>query len=296
MEPLQELRTLILEHVGNGGRRAAIADGVRVAVVHEPTPPVVAAMPGPTLAIVAQGTMRTVFNGEPYEYGAGTYLIASLDLPSTSQVVQADPDEPFAIFIMDLRPQALASLLLETTGTPASPAHREELSISDATPTLLDPVVRLLRAARCPDDLRVLGPSYQREILWRLLTGDQGALARQIAQADNGLAHITRAIGWIREHYHEPLSIAALARLCGMSPSSFHRHFRAATSATPLQFQKTIRLQTARTLLWTRSGNVADIAHRVGYESTSQFNREYRKKFGTSPGRDTPGHRSPGKA
>ncbi|MET8631575.1 AraC family transcriptional regulator [Streptomyces sp. NPDC004680] len=295
MEPLQELRTLILEHVGDNGRRATIADGVDVAVVDKPTPPVVAAMPGPTLAIVAQGIMRTVLNGEPYEYGAGKYVIASHGLPSTSQVVQADPDEPLAVFIMDLRPQAVASLLLETTDTPASPVQRE-LAISDATPKLLDPVVRLLRAARYPDDLRVLGPSYQREILWRLLTGDQGALARQIAQADNGLAHITRAIGWIREHYHEPLSIAALARLCGMSPSSFHRHFRAATSATPLQFQKTIRLQTARTLLWTRSGSVADIAHRVGYESTSQFNREYRKKFGTSPGRDTPGHRSPGQA
>ncbi|GAA3878917.1 AraC family transcriptional regulator [Streptomyces lannensis] len=295
MEPLQELRTLILEHVGDDGRRATIADGVSIAVVDEPTPPVVAAMPGPTLAIVAQGTMRTVLNGEPYEYGAGTYVIASHDWPSTSQVVQADPDNPLAIFIMVLRPQAIASLLLETTDTPAPPAHRE-LAISDATPKLLDPVVRLLRAARCPDEMRVLGPSYQREILWRLLTGDQGALARQIGRADNGLAHISRAIGWIRDHYHEPLSVAALARLCGMSPSSFHRHFRAATSATPLQFQKTIRLQTARTLLWTRSGSVADIAHRVGYESTSQFNREYRKKFGTSPGRDTPGHRLPGQA
>ncbi|MFJ9760240.1 AraC family transcriptional regulator N-terminal domain-containing protein [Streptomyces sp. NPDC101149] len=286
---------LILEHVGDDGRMVTIADGVGVAVVDEPTPPVTAAMPGPTLAIVAAGVMRTVLNGEPYEYGAGKYVIASHGLPSTSHVLQADPDEPLAIFIMALRPQAIASLLLETTDTPASPAQRE-LAISDATPKLLDPVVRLLRAARYPDDLRVLGPSYQREILWRLLTGDQGALARQIAQADNGLAHITRAIGWIREHYHEPLSIAALARLCGMSPSSFHRHFRAVTAATPLQFQKTIRLQTARTLLWTRSGSVADIAHRVGYESTSQFNREYRKKFGTSPGRDTPTHRPPGQA
>ncbi|MGW9032533.1 AraC family transcriptional regulator N-terminal domain-containing protein [Streptomyces sp. NPDC055722] len=294
MEPLQELRTLILEHVGDDRRRATIADGVSVAVVNEPTPPVVAAMPGPTLAIVAQGTMRTVLNGEPYEYGAGTYVIASHNLPSTSQVVQADPDNPLAIFIMGLRPQAIASLLLETAGTPASPTHRE-LAISDAPPKLLDPVVRLLRAARCPDDLRVLGPSYQREILWRLLTGDHGALARQIGRAD-ALAHTSSAIGWIREHYHEPLSIAALARLCGMSPSSFHWHFRAATSLTPLQFQKTIRLQTARTLLWTRSGSVADIAHRVGYDSTSQFNRGYRKKFGTSPGCDTPGHRSPGQA
>ncbi|GGY98255.1 hypothetical protein GCM10010300_47960 [Streptomyces olivaceoviridis] len=188
---------------------------------------------------------------------------------------------------MDLSPQAIASLLLETTDTATAPARRR-LLVSDATPKLLDPVVRLLRVARCPDDLRVLGPSCQREILWRLLTGDQGALTRRIGRADNGLAHVVRAIGWIREHYDERLSVADLARMCGMSTFSFHRHFRAATSVTPLRFQKTLRLQTARTLLWARSGSVTDIAHRVGCESPSQFNREYRKLFGTSPGRDSP--------
>ncbi|MEU6597611.1 AraC family transcriptional regulator [Streptomyces flaveolus] len=292
MEPLHELRTLILERCRDGGgKAAAIAHGVTVAVVDEPTPPMVTARLGPTLAIVAQGTMRTVLDGEPYEYGAGKYLVAPLDLPSTSQVVRADPDEPLAIFIMDLQPQAVASLLVETSDAVRSPAG-EGGFVRDVTPKLLDPVVRLVRAARCPEDLRVLGPSYQREILWRLLTEDQGALTRHIAQADNGLPHIARAIGWIHEHYDEPLRVADLARLSGMSPSSFHRRFRAATSATPLQFQKTIRLQTARTLLWSRSESVAEIAHRVGYESTSQFNREYRKMFGTSPGRDTPRHGS----
>ncbi|MFF4117280.1 AraC family transcriptional regulator N-terminal domain-containing protein [Streptomyces sp. NPDC001714] len=286
MELLQELRTLILEHVGDGGRSATVVDGVAVAVVNEPTPPVVAPVPGPTLAIVAQGTMRTVFNGQPYEYGAGKYVIASLDLPSTSQVVQADHDEPLTIFIMDLRPQAIASLLLETDEAGTPPTDRE-FFVTDATAKLLDPVVRLLRAARCPDDLRVLGPAYQREILWRLITGNQGGVIRQIGLANSSVAHIARAIDWIRQHYHEPLNVTDLARLSGMSTSSFHRHFRAATSATPIQFQKTIRLQTARTLLWARTGNVTAIAHRVGYESPSQFHRDYRRMFGTSPGRDT---------
>jgi AraC-like DNA-binding protein len=287
MEPLQELRQLILEHVGDEGRKATVAHGVTVAIVDGPTAPVAAAMPGPTLAIVAQGAMRTLLNGEPYEYGAGKYLVASLGLASTSQVVRATPDEPLEILIMDLRPRAIASLLLETSHAAGPPADGG-LFVGDATPKLLDPVVRLLRAARCPDDLRVLGPSYQREILWRLITGDQGALVRQIGLANNSLAHIARAIGWIREHYHEPLNVTDLARLSGMSPSSFHRHFRAATAATPIQYQKTIRLQTARTLLWARTGSVTDIAHRVGYESPSQFNRDYRRMFGTTPGRDTP--------
>ncbi|MFF5142792.1 AraC family transcriptional regulator N-terminal domain-containing protein [Streptomyces sp. NPDC013157] len=155
MELLQELHTLIVEHVGDGGRRATVADGVAVVVVNEPTPPVVAPVPGPTLAIVARGTMRTVFNGEPYEYGAGKYVIASLDLPSTSQVIQADRDEPLTVFIMDLRPQAIASLLVETDEAGTPPAERE-FFVTEATPKLLEPVVRLLRAARCPDDLRVL--------------------------------------------------------------------------------------------------------------------------------------------
>ncbi|MFJ9348606.1 AraC family transcriptional regulator N-terminal domain-containing protein [Streptomyces sp. NPDC101237] len=286
MELLQELRTLILEHVGDGGRRATVVDGVAVAVVNEPASPVAAPVSGPTLALVAQGTMRTVFNGQPYEYGAGKYVIASLDLSSTSQVIQADRDKPLAIFIMDLRPQAIASLLLETDE--AGPPHAErEFFVADATPKLVEPVARLLRAARCPDDLRVLGPAYQREILWRLITGSQGGVIRQIGLADSSIAHIARAIGWIRQHYHEPLSVSDLARVSGMSTSSFHRHFRAATAATPIQFQKTIRLQTARTLLRARTGSVIAIAHRVGYESPSQFHRDYRRMFGSSPGRDT---------
>ncbi|MEW1774433.1 AraC family transcriptional regulator [Streptomyces sp. NPDC086777] len=287
MKLLQELHTLIVQHVGIGGRKATVVDGVAVAVVNEPTPPVVAPVPGPTLAIVAQGTMRTVLNGEPYDYGAGKYVIASLDLPSTSQVIQADRDRPLTVFIMGLRPQAIASLLLETDEAGTPPAGRE-FFVADATPKLLEPVVRLLRAARCPDDLRVLGPAYQREILWRLITGNQGGVIRQIGLANSSIAHITRAIDRIRGHYKEPLNVTDLARLSSMSTSSFHRHFRAATSTTPIQFQKTIRLQTARTLLRARAGSVTAIAHRVGYESPSQFHRDYRRMFGTSPGRDTP--------
>lgn len=295
MDLLKELRALIAEHVRisggkamvAAGRKADVAEGVTVAVVGEPTPPVVAAMPGPTLALVAQGTMRTVFNGTPHEYGPGQYLVASLGLASTSQVLKAHPDEPLTIFVMDIRPQAIAALLLETNDAD-QPATRRGLFVRDATPLILDPVVRLLRAALSPDDLRVLGPAYQREILWRLITGDQRGLIREICLAGSSLAHVARAIGWIREHYHEPLSIARLAQLSGMSQSSFHRHFRAATSLSPVQFQKALRLQTARTLLWAGRDNVTKVAHQVGYDSTSHFHRDYRRMFGTSPGRDTP--------
>jgi transcriptional regulator GlxA family with amidase domain len=160
------------------------------------------------------------------------------------------------------------------------------LAVSDATPELLDPIVRLLRLLDRPDDLRVLAPGLEREILWRLITGDQGALVRQIGLANGSLTHIARAIRWIREHYNEPLLVADLAALSGMSTSSFHRHFRAATSMTPIQFAKQIRLQEARALLMTQPANVAEIGYLVGYESPSQFSREYRRTFGVPPGRD----------
>jgi transcriptional regulator GlxA family with amidase domain len=132
----------------------------------------------------------------------------------------------------------------------------------------------------------VLGPGLEREILWRLVTGEQGALVRQIGLADSSLTHIARTIRWIREHYDDALRVADLADLAGMSESSFHRHFRSATSMTPIQFQKQIRLQAARALLISSPGEVAEIGYRVGYESPSQFSREYRRTFGTPPGRD----------
>jgi AraC-like DNA-binding protein len=285
MDLLAELRLLIVRHAGGAARRrATIVDGVSIACVTQPTPPT-AVMSEPSLAVVAQGVKRTVLNGVPFDYRAGQYLVVSLDLPVIGQALRASADEPFAVFTMKLKPAAIAPLLLESTHA-ARPPGFSGLAVSDATPELLDPVVRLLRLLDRPDDLRVLAPGLEREILWRLITGEQGALVRQIGLANSNLTHIARAIRWIREHYNEPLLIADLAALAGMSASSFHRHFRAATSMTPIQFAKQIRLQEARALLMTQPANVAEIGYLVGYESPSQFSREYRRTFGVPPGRD----------
>jgi AraC-like DNA-binding protein len=286
---LDELRLLIVRHVdsrlGLGSQqRVQIRDGVSIALVREPTPPA-AVMSEPSLAVVGQGVKRTVLNGVPYDYRAGQYLVVSVDLPVIGQALEASRDEPFVVFSMTLEPAAIAPLLLETAEEARPPAFTG-LAVSDATPELLDPIVRLLRLLDRSDDLRVLAPGLQREILWRLITGEQGALVRQIGLANSHLAHISRAIRWIREHYSEPVLIADLAELSGMSASSFHRHFRVATSMTPIQFQKQIRLQEARALLMTAPVNVAEIGYLVGYESPSQFSREYRRTFGTPPGRD----------
>jgi AraC-like DNA-binding protein len=285
MDLLAELRLLIVRHAGGAARhRATILDGVSITCVTQPTPPT-AVMAEPSLAVVADGVKRTVLNGVPFDYRAGQYLVVSLDLPVIGQALQASPDEPFAVFTMKLKPAAIAPLLLETVHAARPPAF-SGLAVSDATPELLDPVVRLLRLLDRPDDLRVLAPGLEREILWRLITGEQGALVRQIGLANSSLTHIARAIRWIREHYNEPLLVADLAALSGMSASSFHRHFRAATSMTPIQFAKQIRLQEARALLMTQPANVAEIGYLVGYESPSQFSREYRRTFGVPPGRD----------
>jgi AraC-like DNA-binding protein len=132
----------------------------------------------------------------------------------------------------------------------------------------------------------VLAPLHRREILWRMLTGPQGALVRQIGLADGNLAHIARAVRWIRDHYREPIRVEDLAQLAGMSAWPFHRRFRAVTRLTPIQYQKAIRLQQARLALLADRGDVAAIAHDVGYDSASQFSREYRRQFGAPPGRD----------
>ncbi|MDH6118488.1 AraC family transcriptional regulator [Kitasatospora sp. GAS204B] len=286
MDPLNELQMLIVRHAGAGGQqKKQILDGVSITCVDEATLPV-AVMSEPSLAIIGQGVKRTVLNGTPYDYRAGQYLVVSVDLPVTGQALKASSDEPFVCFSMALKPTAIAPLLLEMTNSAKPPAFTG-LAVSAATPELLDPIVRLLRLVDRPDDLRVLAPGFEREILWRLITGDQGALVRQIGLADGSLAHISRTIRWIRQHYNEPLLIADLADLSGMSASSFHRHFRSATSMTPIQFQKQIRLQEARALLMTRPADVAEIGYLVGYESPSQFSREYRKTFGTPPGRDS---------
>ena len=151
---------------------------------------------------------------------------------------------------------------------------------------LLDAVARLLRLLDQPADAPVLAPLTEREILWRLLTGPHGGMVRQIGLAGSGLSHVSRAIRWIRDNYAEPMRIPDLARQTGMSPSAFHRHFRAVTAMSPVQFQKCIRLQNARSLLVARPGDVAAVGHLVGYDSPSQFNREYRRLFGAPPGQD----------
>ncbi|HEX4221671.1 MAG TPA: AraC family transcriptional regulator [Pseudonocardiaceae bacterium] len=238
----------------------------------------------PLLVVLAQGGKQLLLGEQVFEYRAGQFLIVTTNLPVTGHFIEA----PSLGLGLELRPAAIAPLLLETPIGRWQRATAEPPAIATGTASLelLDAAARLLRLLDHPTDAPVLAPLIEREILWRLLTGPQGDVLRQIGLADSGLSHVNRSITWIRENYAEPMRIAELARLTGMSESAFHRHFRAVTTMSPLQFQKRIRLQQARSLLVARPGDVAGVGHAVGYDSPTQFNREYRRMFGTPPGRD----------
>jgi AraC-like DNA-binding protein len=241
----------------------------------------------PLLVVMAQGGKRLLLGEQVYEYRAGEILVVTAHLPVTGNYIDTDERTPSLAMGLVLRPAAIAALVLQAGQSARGAAARSAIATGVADTDLLDAAARMLRLLEHPADAPVLAPLVEQEILWRLLTGPQGSVARQIGLADSELAHVSRAIGWIRDNYAEPLRIEDLARLSGMSASAFHRHFRSVTAMSPLQFQKRIRLQQARSMLVAHPGDVAGIGHLVGYDSPSQFNREYRRLFGAPPGRDT---------
>ena len=258
-------------------------DGVLVSAISKPTAPS-GASTGTVLAVIAQGGKRLAMGERVYEYRTGQYLVASVDLPITGQAWYASADEPALGFGLLLRPATIASLLLEAAEHAGSPPPG--LGVADASPELLDAVLRMLRLLDSPRDHQVLAPMIEREILWRLISGPVGETVRQIGLADSSLTHVSQAVRWVTENYRESFRVEDLAGSCGMSTSAFHRSFQAVTGFSPIQFQKQVRLQQSRLLLMTGADDVATIGYRVGYDSASQFSREYRRQFGLPPGRD----------
>ncbi|MFC5055574.1 AraC family transcriptional regulator [Saccharothrix xinjiangensis] len=284
--PLHELRALLARHARLD--LSTDIDSVRIFRADRPSPPTPTTY-GKVLALVAQGTKRFALGNRLYEYRAGEYVIASVDLPVTAQFIRASPGEPALGFGLDLRPTAVTEVLLaaNTGELPEIPAGAPAgLAVSTASAELLDAVVRLLRLLDQPRDIPVLAPLIKREIIWRLLTGEQRNTLRQFGLPDSRLSHIARAVQWIRDNYALPFRVEEVAQRAGMSVSAFHRNFQAVTSMSPIQYQKQIRLQHARLLLAANPGDIAGISRQVGYESPAQFSREYRRQFGDPPRRD----------
>lgn len=289
MSPMQELRALIARHAGTE-RPATIhtrIPGLIVAATYEPTEPIHHVFE-PVFALVAQGSKKVMLGDRAFRYGAGEYLVVSVDLPTSSHVESASADKPCLSVGLMLKPAAIATLLLEIAGNTQNIAESDlpGLGVSKAPHELLDTVLRLLRLLDRPKDAPVLTSLVERELLWWLLSGPQGGMVRQIGLADSRLSQVSHTIRWIRANYSEMLRIEQLAEMAGMGISTFHRHFRAITTMTPMQYQKQVRLQEARVRLLSQHEDVAAVGFSVGYNSPSQFSREYSRFYGVPPGRD----------
>ena len=241
----------------------------------------------PTLCVIAQGRKRVVLGERIIEYDASKYLVVTVDLPVSGCVVEASADSPYLGLSLDLDPAIIADLLLGTAPAVARKARSSAaIAVSALDRDLVDALARLMRLLDRPRDIATLAPLIGREICYRLLQGEQGGLLRQIATAGSHLSHVARAIDWIREHYAEPTSIEELARRAGMSITSFHRHFKAITTMSPVQYRTQFRLQEARRRLLTQDQTAGLVAFDVGYDNPSQFSREYRRMFGLPPAAD----------
>ncbi len=279
-DSFSRLLALAARHAGRtlplAGPRVAIHSGCK------PTTPV-PTLYEPMLCVVLQGAKQVMIGDRVLRYDPASYFVATLELPATGCIVEASAARPYIAVSMALNRATLADLLCAVPETPS--AGLAGFGVSAMTPELLDPWLRMLGLFEAPQDAPVLAPMLEREILYRLLQGPQGDIARQAARGDGRLAQIRSAIGWIRENFDRPLRIEELAARAGMSAASFHRHFKAATAMSPLQYQKALRLQEARRLL-VSNGEASRAAYRVGYESASQFSREYARMFGHPPARD----------
>ncbi len=235
------------------------------------------------LGLVLQGAKEIQIGDRRLRYDTASYFIAAVDLPVSGCIVEASADRPYLSVSMALYRDALAAMLAEID----CPADERSagFAVSPVTRQLLDSWQRVLGLLDTPEDIPVLAPMLEREIIYRLLRGPQGGVLRQAASVDSRLAKVRIAIGWVREHFDQPLRVKALADMAGMSLASFHRHFKAVTAMSPLQYQKSLRLQHARQLLIART-DAARAAYSVGYESASQFSREYARMFGAPPTRD----------
>jgi AraC-like DNA-binding protein len=241
----------------------------------------------PSLCIVAQGAKRMQLGHEAYAYDSSRMLVVSVELPVASQVTCASQAEPFLSFRLDLDPTRIAELVLKVFphGVPQVQQKRA-VYVAPSSASIINAVVRLVDLMAQPQDAELIAPLVIDEILIRLLRSSIGGRVAQIGLAESSMQRIAKAVDWVRANYSQPMHVEALADLVDMSVSSFHQHFKAVTSMSPLQFQKVLRLQEARRLMVSTMIDAGTASRQVGYLSASQFSREYSRFFGSAPGRD----------
>ncbi|PYO91652.1 MAG: AraC family transcriptional regulator CmrA [Gemmatimonadetes bacterium] len=285
VEPREELARRIARRVTEDGTVEA-APGLRFFRSSGPAGPVYA-VSRPCFCVVAQGSKEVALGAERYRYDGARYLLVSAGLPLVGHVIEASKERPYLAMALALDPAVVTAVLIETgLLAPRADGDVRALTVSQLDANLLDAVVRLVRLLDSPADYGVLAPLVVREIVYRLLIGDQGDRLRQIAVIDGRVHRIAKAIEILGKDRDKPLRIADIARQLGMSVSGLHSQFKAVTGMSPLQFQKQLRLQEARRLLLAGEVDVARAGYRVGYDDASHFSREYKRLFGEPPMRD----------
>ena len=252
----------------------------------EPSEPI-SIMYEPRICVVAQGAKRVLLGDETYVYDAQHFLITSVGLPTFVQIIKASREKPCLGLVLTLDQRVMSQLMVDSNLPPPRPQQSSRgMATGEVTVPLLTAFQRLIDLLTEPKDIPILAPIMQREIFYRLLVSDQGSRLRQMASAGSQGHQIARAIDWLKGNFTRPLRIDDLAAQVNMSTSTFHHHFRAVTAMSPLQYQKWLRLNEARRLMLTERLDAATAAFQVGYESPSQFSREYSRLFGAPPLRD----------
>lgn len=287
IDQCRELAAFVAQHTDGqeDGMHATAIDSLCFTRACNPS----AAIPGvsePLLALVVQGRKELLLNEEIYRYGVAQYLVVSVDLPLSACVIEATPVQPYLGLKLNLDPVQLCDIIAQTNPSIDQKESVRGWFVNNAKPSLLDCAIRLVKLLDTPQDIPFLAPMIIREIYYRLLMGEQGEAVRQIATSGSNMQRIADVIKRIKADFTEPLRVEELAEQASMSASSFHRHFKAVTSMSPLQYQKQLRLLSARQMMFAENVDATQAAHQVGYESTSQFSREYARMFGAPPIRD----------
>lgn len=283
----EELAALVARHTDNQGNGAHATVIDSLIFMRECNPATaIQTVSEPLLSIVVQGKKEVLLNEETYRYGVAQYLVVSVDLPLSGCVIEATPNQPYLGFKLKLDPAQLSEIIAQTNLDTSQKESVRGWFINDVDPPLIDCALRLTQLLDTPQNIPFLAPLITREIYYRLLIGEQGEAVRQIATAGSNMQRIAEVIKRIKTDFAKPLRVEELAEQANMSAASFHRHFKAVTSMSPLQYQKQLRLLTARQIMLAENADATQAAYQVGYESTSQFSREYARMFGAPPIRD----------
>lgn len=281
-----QLTDMIERLVGNSKFYETNIPGLTIHRWTHPTEPV-SYMHGPSICVILQGKKRVVLGEDAYYYETDQFLVSSLDLPIIANIVEATEEKPYIGITYRLNQKEIANLLVNNDLPPkASKDNTKSMAVGNMTLSMYYSFLRLINLINEPENIDMLAPMIHKEILFRLLTGEQGPRLREIGMTGSKESHIAKAIDWLKENYNTQLKIETLASHVRMSTSSLHLHFRELTNMSPLQYQKWIRLHEARRLMLTEKIDASNAAFEVGYESPSQFSREYKRMFGNPPLRD----------